>query len=77
MNAADCDLTEINLQQAHVLRCEFGPVRMARAQFQGARICATTFKNSELYGREFCGRDVDEGQLRWVRRCLSGIAVAC
>ena len=37
------------------LRCELGPVRMARIRFHRARIQDTTFKDRELYSADFAG----------------------
>jgi uncharacterized protein YjbI with pentapeptide repeats len=53
VQAKDSDLTQIDLSKAQVLRCELGPVRMARACFHGAAIQNTTFKASELYSADF------------------------
>ncbi len=53
VQARDCDLTEVDLTGAQVLRCELGPVRMARACFRSARIQGTTFKETELYAADF------------------------
>ena len=36
-----------------MIRCELGPVRMARVRFHRARIQDTTFKESELYSADF------------------------
>ena len=49
----DCDLTELDLSGAQLLRCELGPVRMARLRFHRARIQNCTFKDSELYSSDF------------------------
>lgn len=49
----DCDLTELDLSGAQLLRCELGPVRMARVRFHHARIQDTWFKDSELYSADF------------------------
>ena len=53
VRAKDCDLTELDLTGAHLLRCEFGPVRMARICLHRARIQNSTFKDSELYSGDF------------------------
>ena len=51
--AKDCDMTEIDLTGAQVLRCTFGPVRMARAKFHRAKVQGTSFTDSELYSADF------------------------
>src|SRR5262247_4379384 len=38
VRAKDCDLTELDFTGAQLLRCELGPVRMARLRFHRARI---------------------------------------
>jgi uncharacterized protein YjbI with pentapeptide repeats len=53
VRAKDCDLTELDFTGSQMLRCELGPVRMARIRFHRARIQGTTFKESELYSADF------------------------
>jgi hypothetical protein len=53
VHAKDCDLTELDLTGAQLLRCEFGPVRMARMRLHKARIQACKFVDSELYSADF------------------------
>ena len=53
VRAVDCDLTEICFAGATLLRCELGPVRMARVKFHRARIQDCHFKDSELYSADF------------------------
>ena len=55
VRAKDCDLTELDLSAGQLLRCDFGPVRMARIRFHRAMIQNTTFKESELYSADFAG----------------------
>lgn len=53
VRAKDCDLTELDLTGAQLLRCDLGPVRMARVRFHKARLQNCTFKESELYSADF------------------------
>jgi len=53
VRAKDCDLTELDFTGAQLLRCDLGPVRMARVRFHRAKIQGTTFKESELYSADF------------------------
>lgn len=53
VQAVDCDMTELDLSGAQLLRCTFGPVRMARLKLFKARVQDTTFKESELYSADF------------------------
>jgi uncharacterized protein YjbI with pentapeptide repeats len=55
VRAKDCDLTELDFTSAQILRCELGPVRMARIRLHRAKIQDTTFKESELYSADFAG----------------------
>jgi len=55
VTAKDCDLTELDFTGAQLLRCELGPVRMARVRFHKARIQDTKFVQSELYSADFSG----------------------
>ena len=55
VRAKDCDLTELDFTGAQILRCDLGPVRMARVRFHRAKIQDTTFKESELYSSDFAG----------------------
>ncbi len=53
VTARDCDLTELDLTGAQLLRCTFGPVRMARLRLHRAKIQDCHFKDSELYSADF------------------------
>jgi uncharacterized protein YjbI with pentapeptide repeats len=53
VTAKDCDLTGLDFTGAQLLRCELGPVRMARVCFHRARIQDTKFVESELYSADF------------------------
>jgi len=48
----DNDFTEVDLAGAQLLRCDLGPMRMARASLRGARIQGTTFRETELYSSD-------------------------
>jgi uncharacterized protein YjbI with pentapeptide repeats len=53
VHAKDCDLTELDLSGAQLIRCEFGPVRMARIKMHRARLQDCKFVDSELYSADF------------------------
>src|SRR5262249_50375640 len=49
VRAKDCDLTQLDFTGAQLLRCELGPVRMARIRRHHPKIQGPTVKESELY----------------------------